>query len=168
MCSQNVPKIFHAPRRTIAKALSLFLGLFAASSLSGCFLMLPFIESDYKPKTAEDRLQGGPPPRVASRRTAADPLAHPLRDLGSPNAAVRTRAVTAIGDLGPRGLPALPQLTSALGDSSKNVRRATVKALEKVDPPGLEALLEPKLRDPDPYVRESTRNILKRRTRKVR
>ena len=141
------------------------LGLFFAVMLplNGCFLMLPLIESDRAKKSRADEENAVPRSIMARGLPKSDPVRKHLLQLDSADAAARTRAATSLGDLGPSARPALPRLILALRDDSKNVRRAAVKALEKVGGPEIEAPLIDKLRDRDKYVRESAANVLRRR-----
>ncbi|GEM_PF-5621698 len=132
---------------------------------SGCVVLLPFIEQDGKGQknakadpTAEERQTSG----VRSRGNRPDPLKKLVAQLQNGDSAARTRAATGLGDQGRRARSALPQLIAALDDESKNVRRAAVKALEKVGGVEIEEPLILKLRDRDRYVRESAANVLRR------
>lgn len=123
--------------------------IFVTFSLSGCFLMLPFVEPD---STA---LQGGIPQQSArarqfypsrgkhsgsARSASLQRLALQLQR-GAP--VERVNAASRVGELGSRGRQFEPYLISNLTHSDKWVRRSNAKALGKLKSrPAVPALIQ--------------------------
>ena len=93
------------------------------------------------------------------------PVSHWVRALADPDAKVRKRAVTKLGNVGPSDPAALPALVRALRDRDPGVRREAVVAVLKCGPAAKEAvpvLAELARRDPDPQVRDRAAQALAR------
>ncbi len=80
---------------------------------------------------------------------------------------VRTNAATEIGNLGAENLGdqasiSISKLENlAESDTSKWVRRASIKALAKIGSPSSLSVITSSFKDPDPYVRHSAENAKK-------
>jgi hypothetical protein len=147
--------------------------------LSGCVLLLPFVEPDAKTKAeirSNQTAANSPAMRRGEYRSRAYKLPGAtekkldklMRQMKSPVAMDRIYAAFDLGELGPKAAPAVPILVNSLHDSSKHVRRASVKALAKIGPPACGALPEMRksINDKDKFVRESAQNAERKLARK--
>ena len=57
-----------------------------------------------------------------------------IANLHDKNASIRAGAAAALGDIGPQGKGAVPELVKALKDEDESVRRRAATALSKIDP----------------------------------
>ncbi|HMO17354.1 MAG TPA: HEAT repeat domain-containing protein [Oligoflexia bacterium] len=86
--------------------------------------------------------------------------------LKSGSDAERTRAASTLGDLGSASIPAVKELEyHCISDKSKWVRRASVKALAKIDGRGSRGVIRKATEDRDPYVKASAQTALNRISR---
>ncbi len=159
---------------------TLRLVVFAAvccSVLCSCVALLPFVQPDdtaiknnniCQPGHKDDSLAcavadssvRASVPSVTKKKQRIEQLKKQLSD---PDAARRTNAATSLGEFGPAARMAIPALIYAVKyDSSKWVRRASVKALPKIssDQETI-AALRYALNDKNSWVSHSAANALK-------
>ncbi len=141
---------------------NLLLAACGATCLQGCIAFVPLIEPDNTGQPAVSATNDLGTARRTHRHARRDPIPSLIRQLEQGDAAARTRAASTLGEYPTRRDETIPHLAQATQDSSKNVRRAAVKALAVLKDPRAIAPIRKCLKDPDPFVRESARNALKR------
>ena len=127
----------------------------------GCVALLPLIEPDHRAATQSNPELGGASSRHSPARRLRDPIVAVIKQLENGDAAARTRAATTLGEYPGRVDDSIGPLIRATEDPSKNVRRAAVKALARLKDSRGVAPIRQRLKDPDPFVRESARNALR-------
>jgi HEAT repeat protein len=100
------------------------------------------------------------PPTLAH----GQPVSHWVEALHDPDAAVRKKAVTVLGNVGPTDATAIPALIGAVNDPDLAVRDEAILALLKIGPAAREAIpvLTEALQDEDPTVRSHAAKALAR------
>lgn len=83
-----------------------------------------------------------------------------IEQLTANDAAIRRRAIVALGDLGTGAGPAVPALTRVLTDGAPLVRQAAAEALGKIGSGAAVPALTEALNDPDPAVRKAAAGAL--------
>lgn len=142
--------------------------LLAAGVLfQGCVVFVPLIEED--PFSTQVEVPSSPLPSSSYRRTVkvsrtlrpskVDKL---IRSLQTGDSAARTNAATTLSYMQPIESRAVDALIQALSDTSKNVRRAAVKALGRLKAKRAVPHLAVALRDRDKYVAHSAKGALKK------
>ena len=93
-----------------------------------------------------------------------EPVDHWLEASKSPDAKVRTKAATVLGNIGPVDPRAIPALIEAVKDRDAKVRAAAVLGLSKIGPAAVaaEAVLGEAARDKDASVRTHAATALER------
>ncbi len=102
---------------------------------------------------------------VARAREIEDPaVTAAMKDLGSPDEAVREAAAETLGTKGPGAAPALSALSKALADKSQMVRAHAAHAIGNIGEAAKDAgpALAKLVADPDPKVRRAALNALRR------
>jgi hypothetical protein len=140
-------------------------------SLPSCFVMVPFIESDYVEPAGRQYSAGGQYKRPVRTKSSAraqmsgDRVTQLVQQLHHSSVLVRAYAAFDLGELGPRASSAVPALVTALEkDEAKHVRRASAKALGKIGDAACPArpALRRGLNDRDRYVAGTAENALKK------
>ena len=154
---------------------SIFLLSFCLA-LNGCFLAVPYIETDRQARECKVCNQTASVTSLTDRSETEPRLIArkgPLRrgagfseltdKLVNGNEIERTHAAFELGEDGQKASGALPLLSNAIRyDRSSWVRRAAVKAVEKIDPAAAQKILPTALGDSDRWVVHSARNALRR------
>ena len=101
--------------------------------------------------------KSGEEPRAGGR-----PLSHWLEALHHPDPAVRHKAATKLGNIGPGDPAVVPALTAAIKDPDSTVRAEAILMLLKIGPRAKDAVpaLIDALKDPDPKVRQYAEKAL--------
>lgn len=142
--------------------------LLSCVMLSGCFVLVPFIEPDeqatcHRCRVTEATTQS-PLRQKKHSQSSVDKTARLIAQLASSREVDRTHAAFWLGETG--SASALTPLVNLLqSDRSKWVRRACVKALAKLgDPRALDPLMRA-TKDKDPFVASSARSAYSALTR---
>jgi hypothetical protein len=141
-------------------------GSAASILLSGCVLLLPFVEPYHEPQSPSSSYDPAQYPASSARRHVPRSelwLRYYRKQLADPSPQKRTAAASYLGFMGAQAAPAVPDLAARLSDESKFVRRAAAKALGKIGPAAATALpdLKHACRDTDPFVRRSAETALR-------
>lgn len=135
--------------------------------MSGCVVFVPLIEDD--PFSTHVEVPATPLPSSSYRKTVQlDRAVRPskveklIRSLQTGDPAARTNAATMLGYQNPVEPRSIDALITALHDDSKNVRRASVKALGRLKAQKAVPHLVAALRDRDKYVAHSAAGALRK------
>lgn len=157
--------------------LRFFTLLYICTALSGCVVLVPFVEKDAprKPKfeTHSGCVTAQAAPKTAKKAVQVRKLTNAEKqqrliskyvyNLGAQDTVVRIHAASYLGEMGPAARSAVNPLIRSLSDSHYWVRRTAAKSLGKIgDPRAVNALVERMRRDSDRYVNLSAANALRR------
>ena len=145
---------------------------FAAQG-TGCIVLVPFVEADPQsqavaraanPSSYQTRRGVYKSPKYALAATPDQKVQRLMRQMKSPEVIDRIYAAYDLGELGPKAAPAVPVLVDGLQDSTKYVRRASVKALAKIGAPACGSLpaMRRSIGDKDRFVGASAENAVRK------
>ncbi len=137
----------------ISRGVSLFIDRSEVVSLVTSYCKSNGLTWERSQRHLETAVAGGP---------AETSIPKLVKDLGSPDAQVRSRAVQALGEMGARAKLAVPEIGQLLKDPENLPRRLALDALARIGPdarPAAPALVAA-LKDPDSTFREAAAQTL--------
>ena len=143
-----------------------------SAQITGCIVLVPFVEADPQsqevaraasPSSYQSRRGVYKSPKYGIAGTPDQKVQRLIRQMKSPEVIDRIYAAYDLGELGPKAAPAVPVLVDGLQDSTKYVRRASVKALAKIGAPACSSLpaMRRSMNDKDHFVSGSAENAVR-------